>query len=145
MLIIGLGNPDRGDDGAGILVARRLSERGLQAVEHTGAPLDLLDMWAGKEQVAIIDAIVSAAPLGSIHVWDPLAVKLDKSFFQCSTHEFGLADTIELARVLDQLPPWLRIYGVEAAQFEAGADMSEDVIIATVKVAEQLEKFALEN
>jgi len=40
--IIGCGNLDRGDDAAGLLVARRLRALGVEAAEHSGEGLTLL-------------------------------------------------------------------------------------------------------
>lgn len=145
MLVIGLGNPDRGDDGAGILVARRLSEGGLQAIDHTGPPLSLLDIWHAGARVIVVDAVISGTLPGTIHVWDPGVTALNGSLFRCSTHEFGLADTIELARTLGKLPGWIRIYGIEAEHFEAGAQMSPQVFAAAIRVVEKIESLALQH
>ena len=101
-------------------MARRLRERGLNAIEHTGATLNLVDIWAATDHVIVVDAAVSGAVSGSVHVWDPWRDSLKSTVFRDSTHEFGLADTIELARALDRLPSWIRIYGIEATQFEPG-------------------------
>ena len=138
MLIIGLGNPDRGDDAAGILVARRLRERGLNAIEHTAATLNLVDIWASSDHVIVVDAVVSGAVSGSVQVWDPWQDSLKSTVFRASTHEFGLADTIELARALDRLPYWIRIYGIEATQFEPGTQPSQAVVSAAARVAEEI-------
>ncbi|MBV8550607.1 MAG: hydrogenase maturation protease [Acidobacteriaceae bacterium] len=140
MLIIGLGNPDRGDDAAGILVARNLREHGIKAVEHAGAMLALLDRWAVSERVIVIDAVVSGAAPGSIQVWDPWKVPLKRTLFRASTHEFSLADTIELARVLNRLPTWIRIYGIEANRFETGIEPSEEVVSAAKRVTVEIER-----
>ena len=138
MLIIGLGNPDRGDDAAGILVARRLRERGLNAIEHTGATLNLVEMWAAIDHVIVVDAVVSGAASGAVQVWNPRQDSLQNTLFRASTHEFGLADTIELARALDRLPSWIRIYGIEATQFEAGTQPSQAVVSAAARVADEI-------
>jgi hydrogenase maturation protease len=138
MLIIGLGNPDRGDDAAGILVARRLRECGIDAVEHTSTTLDLLDVWAASDRVIVADAVISRAAAGSIQVWDPWKLPLENAIFRASTHEFSLADTIELARALNRLPTWMRIYGIEAARLEAGAQPSPEIVSAVERVAEDI-------
>jgi hydrogenase maturation protease len=143
MLIIGLGNPDRGDDAVGILVARRLRERGLNAIEHTGATLNLLDIWAATDHAIVIDAVVSGGAPGSVHVCDPWRESLNSTTFRASTHEFSLADTIELARALDRLPSWMRIYGIEAMQFDAGSQPSPAVQSAAARLANEIEKTAL--
>lgn len=73
MLIIGLGNPDRGDDVAGILVARGLAERGIETVQHRGGTLDLIEIWDAASCAVVVDAVLSsAAPPGTVHIWDAL-------------------------------------------------------------------------
>jgi len=47
VLILGCGNPDRSDDAAGILVARRLRELGIPAEEFIGDAPELIDAWSG--------------------------------------------------------------------------------------------------
>jgi len=138
VLIIGLGNADRGDDAAGLLVARTLREHELHAIEHTGAPIDLLDRWSGHHQVVVVDAIVSGAAPGTIRSWDARATSLHACVFRSSTHEFGLSETIELARVLNRLPNWLRVYGIEGMQFDMGSSPSPEIWRAARNVTEQI-------
>src|SRR5215207_5591238 len=47
-----------------------------------------------------------------------------------STHAFGVADAIELARTLGRLPARLEIYTIEGADFTAGAGLSPPVAAA---------------
>lgn len=138
MLVIGLGNPDRGDDAAGILVARGLAAYGVKAVESPGGTLDLLEIWANNDKVVAVDAVYSNAAPGTIYVWDTLAARLPYHAFRSSTHAFGLADAIELARALDRLPKSVTIYGIEAAQFFPGTPPSSPVLLAVNSVIEQI-------
>jgi hydrogenase maturation protease len=91
--------------------------------------LDLIELWKGAEQVILIDAVLSGASPGTIHVWnDHIELKkLKHDTFRSSTHALGLADTIELAQVLDRLPKALIIYGIESTQFAAGTVPSREV------------------
>ena len=64
-LVIGIGNPDRGDDAVGSLVVRRLGGRvpsSVFLIERNGDALALIDDWAGSDAVVLVDA---AAPRGS--------------------------------------------------------------------------------
>src|ERR1017187_6168806 len=103
--IIGCGNIHRGDDGAGLLVARRLREMGSGDIEQGGEALSLIESWAGAEGVIVVDAVVSGKGPGEITVWDARAHPIPSGLWRGSTHHFGLAEAVELARVLDRLPP----------------------------------------
>ena len=138
MLIIGCGNPDRADDAAGLLVARRLRELGINAYEHSGEMLALIETWNGAPEVVMIDAVVSGAPPGTITVWDVWTAPLPPDRFRCSTHALGLTETIELARVLDRLPPRIFLYGIEGTNFSRGGAVSSEVAEAVELLAEQI-------
>jgi hydrogenase maturation protease len=137
-LIIGCGNTDRGDDGAGILVARRLRELGVDAVEHSGDGLALLDLWNSGDEVILVDATVSGAAPGTVSNWDPITHPLCAENYRCSTHAFGPWEAIELARALGRLPLRMEIYGIEAANFEPGSAPSREVLAAVDRVVDQL-------
>ena len=141
MLIIGCGNADRGDDAAGVLVVRRLRELGIPAVERSGEALELIETWSGDNAgraVILIDAVITGATPGTIQVWDARAAPVTREAFRCSTHSLGVAEAIELARAMDLLPAALRIYGIEAARFEAGAEPCVEVQRAAAEVADRI-------
>lgn len=142
-LVIGIGNRDRGDDAVGPLVSSRLKRRAghLNVVERTEAGLSLIDAWEGAGKVIILDAVRSGAAAGQIHRIDASAHSIPADFFHCSTHAFGVAEAIELARALCKLPPRVVVYGIEGAVFEAGAEMSAAVETA----ADELERLILKE
>ena len=137
-LILGCGNPDRADDSAGLLVVRKLRELGVDASKHSGDMLSLMDEWSGFDEVIIIDAMVSGAPSGAIAVFDARAAEVPRERFRCSSHEFGLAEVVELARSLARLPPKLTIYGIEAGNCDAGGTVSAEVVEAVERVAGEI-------
>ncbi|HLG98373.1 MAG TPA: hydrogenase maturation protease [Bryobacteraceae bacterium] len=138
MRIIGCGNTDRGDDAAGILVARRLAELGLDSIEHSGDGFALLELWHGADDVVLVDAIVSGAPPGTISPWDAGADPIKSQHCRCSTHVFGPAEAIEIARAVGRLPERIRIIGIEAVQFEPGSEPVPDVMQAVEDVVREL-------
>ena len=138
MLILGCGNADRSDDAAGLLVARRLRELGIDACEHGGETLALIEAWSECEEVIIIDAVVSGAPPGTITVWDARAAPWPAAEFRCSTHALGVAEAVELARVLGRLPSRLVVYGIEGTRFDPGAPPSPEVGEAVEQLARQI-------
>jgi hydrogenase maturation protease len=140
-VVLGIGNPDRGDDGAGPAVVRRL--RGLltdetELVEENGEAAALLARLEGAEAAFLVDACASGAPAGSVLRFDAAAAPLPQHTFGLSTHGLGLAEAIELARALRQLPPSCIVYAIEGACFESGAPLTPAVSDAVTEVAQRL-------
>ena len=138
MLIIGCGNEDRADDAAGLLVARRLRRQGIDAREHTGDMLGLIEEWSSDEGVTLVDAVVTGAAPGRITAWDARQAGIPHDAFPCSTHALGLAETVELARALNCLPRKLIIYGIEAINLETGGSLSPAVAAAVERLAQDI-------
>lgn len=140
-LVIGLGNPDRGDDAVGLHVARLVAALDLPDVvveEALGDTLELLDRWAGPASVVLADAAAPIATPGRIHRLDPLAGPLPRDLALGSTHAFGLAEAVELARTLGLLPRRMTIYAIEASCFDPGAALSPAVAAAVAAVAARI-------
>jgi hydrogenase maturation protease len=88
--------------------------------------------------VIVVDAVASGAPAGTVHRLDPVGDPLPAEFARGSTHAFGLAETIELARTLDRLPPRITVYGIEGTDFRAGDELSAPVRAAVDAVRLEL-------
>jgi hydrogenase maturation protease len=137
-LVIGVGNRDRGDDGAGRAVARRLAGCGLEVRECGGDAASLIHLWAGFDDVVVVDACRGAGPPGSVHRFGADAVERVATLRHASTHSLGVAAAIGLARALGALPPRLRIYAVEAGPDRDGEGLSPEVGRAVDAVVELL-------
>lgn len=137
-LIAGCGTEGRGDDAAGLLVARRLRELGLPAAEHSGEGLSLLESWTGAERVILVDAVRTGAEAGAVTVWDAHSGRLKREMFSVSTHAFGVAEAIEMGRALGRLPASLMVYGIEATRFEAGEPPQQAVLEAVERVVRMI-------
>jgi hydrogenase maturation protease len=139
--VIGVGNPWRGDDAAGLAVARLVRERAdprLHVVEHEGEATALLDLWAGADDVVVVDAASSGAPPGAVHRIDPVSEPIPAGLFSVSSHVLGVADAVELARAVGRLPARLTVYGIEGADFSLGARMAPQVVLAAREVADEI-------
>jgi len=143
-LVIGIGTYNRGDDAAGLAVAERVDAAGLPGVivrRLAGDQLGLLDAWAddtsGSDPVYVIDAMCSGSPVGTIARFDAVT-PLGTRFAHRGTHTFSLADVIELARALGELPEHLTGYGIEGACFDTGAPLSPSATMAVAEVASRL-------
>ena len=140
-VVIGIGNYYRSDDAAGILVARAIREQlasSATVIEETGEGAALQERWKGADTVFLVDAVHSGAPPGTIHRFDAVAQEIPRSMFHYSTHAFGLAEAVELCRVLKQLPRRMIIYGIEGKNFCAGLELSAGVPQANIAVAARI-------
>jgi hydrogenase maturation protease len=121
-LVIGIGNPSRGDDAIGPLAIERLEALDLPAaelltdfqlqVEHA---LDLL----GRREVVFIDAAASGPAPFSFESAGPAA---DAS---ATTHALSPAAVLEaFRRVTGEPPPAAFVLAVRGYEFELGAPLS---------------------
>ncbi len=141
IVVIGIGNPDCGDDAVGRLVARALRGRlpqGVRIEEADGVATSLLAQLDRVEAAYLIDACVSGAAPGALHRFDTSHAPLPAARFGVSTHGMGLADALELARALGTLPSLCVVYAVEGSRFAPGAPLSPAVAQALPLVAERL-------
>lgn len=112
MRIIGVGSPF-GADRFGWQVIENLNQQGLPAgielitLDRPGVALiDYFDV----DDVIIVDAIVSEDSPGKFYQLDASEINQREKAF--STHETGLAEAVSLAKVLNTLPKYLKIVGV---------------------------------
>lgn len=127
VLVIGIGNAFRSDDRAGLEVARRIPRTAndrLDVQEMAGNPLTLLDLWKGYNEVLLVDAVYSKSPPGTFQIINAVQQKIPAGLFNTSTHNMSVAEAIEMARNLNQLPEQLWVYGIEGENFQFGETLS---------------------
>lgn len=138
--MIGVGNVYRGDDGVGPAVAERIRSRGggidVRRCEQEASRL--LDAWNDAELALVVDAVSSGASPGTVHRFEPTREPIPSGSFRGSTHAFGVAEAVELARALGRLPARLVVFGVEGAVFEAREGLSPAVAAAVEPLVERL-------
>ena len=124
VLIAGMGNELRGDDGFGVAVARLLAERDLGAeitVREFGIGGVHLgqELLAGYDALLIVDAVHRSSEPGTIHLLEPEvpdlaglpdAVKRD---FLADMHWADPSRAMILAKALGALPSRVLILGCE--------------------------------
>lgn len=142
MKIVGCGNRHRGDDQAGILVVERLRKLGFEAEVHTGDALALIERWRSNDDVILVDAVVTGAPPGTVHVWDSnlagSGLPNVAGAAAVSSHGFDIAKAIELGRALGKFPTRLRVYGIQGQQFERTVEISPAVLTAIDSVVQRI-------
>jgi hydrogenase maturation protease len=139
VVVIGLGNPYRRDDGVGPYVVQRLRERELPGVvlaTTLGETTELMRLWEGAELAVVVDAIQAApAHPGRVHrltVVDPPGER------SRAAHGLDLGDAVELARVLGRMPARLVLYAVEVADVGYGEDLSPAVAEAATRLVDEI-------
>ena len=130
IVLIGVGNAYREDDGAGLAVIERLRgvvPEGIEIVPCEDEPSRLIDAWHGASAAVVVDAVSSGAAPGTLHRFDASEAAVPSRVFRSSTHAFGVGEAIELARALGKLPPRIVVYGIEGAAFGGGVSLSPPV------------------
>ncbi len=141
VLVIGLGNPDRGDDGIGAVVAQALVGRlppDVAVKVRRGDLLALIQDWEGFEAIVCIDAAAPMGVPGRICRVDLNSSELPRTLSFTSSHALGLPEAIELARSLQLAPRQIIVYAIESDSFGSCAPLTPAVAAAAHVVADQV-------
>jgi hydrogenase maturation protease len=145
--VVGFGNPDAGDDAAGLMAVREVRARlhgtaGVDVVE-AGPASKLLDLMDDVEAVVAVDAVrfpdgphrpgkvvrAEAGPAG-------LPAELGAAL---SSHGLGLADSIAIAGALGTVPDVVFL-GIEAEDVAMGKPPSQRVAAAIPELVGMIER-----
>lgn len=141
VLVVGLGNPDRGDDGFGARVVQDLAGRlppGVSVRAYQGDVLNLIDAWTGFDALICVDAAAPMQSPGRVHRIDLAEEALPRGMCFASSHAMGLAEAIDLARTLGQAPGDVVVYAIEGVCFDTGRVLAPEVAAAVAPVAERV-------
>lgn len=141
VVVVGVGNPLRGDDGIGPAVVEALRGRvpddTVLAVSD-GEPARLLDLWRDADTVIIVEALCSRPGRpGELRTLTP-AEAAGHARATASTHSLGLGECLALAETLDRMPPRLVVHAVEAADLGLGEHLSDAVRSALPELTERV-------
>ncbi|MBB4265104.1 hydrogenase maturation protease [Roseospira visakhapatnamensis] len=130
-LVIGVGQPHRGDDALGLAALERLAAAvpgdAVECRPHHGEGLGLMALWEGRSRVLVLDALEAGRPPGTL-----VRVTADDGppragLFRSSSHAFGVGEAVALARVLGRLPASLTLLGLQGETWRLGAPLSPAV------------------
>jgi hydrogenase maturation protease len=114
--IIGIGS-QFGDDAVGLQVARILAQAPPPCCEVIVADrpgADLIELLDDVDAAILIDAVRSGAPPGTLH--ELSFDELSRSTIRfVSSHELGVAASVQLARKLGRAPILGKVLGIEVA------------------------------
>ena len=125
ILILGIGNTIRGDDGVGIYLARKLRgilPRRFEIRESAAGGFDLLEAIYGYDKVILIDAIQTAnAEPGQVYHF--LLQDFQGSLRLSCSHSLGLSQVMEVGKkLMGESMPEVEVLAVEARRLN---DFSE--------------------
>ena len=95
VLVVCLGNPDRGDDAIGIMVANALVGRlpaDTTLLARSGDMTSLIEDWVHFDALVCVDAAASAGVAGRIHRIDLATDELPTEMSFTSSHAFDRID-----------------------------------------------------
>jgi len=131
VILLGLGNLLRRDEGLGIRALERLRAcytlpKTVQLVDGGTLGLELLSYLEGTERVLILDAVLTNGPPGTLL---RVAGEQIPSFFgmRTSAHEIALADLLAVMKLRGNEPRDLVLWGMQPAALEPGWELSEPV------------------
>jgi hydrogenase maturation protease len=125
VLVAGLGNEYRSDDGAGPAVAAYVSNA-VSGVDSKviGEPLDLIGAWDDADLAVVVDATRSGAPTGTVQIVDLGGGEdVDSSAGPVSSHGMDLPRVLRLARAMGHAPRRVVIVGIEGENFADGVGL----------------------
>ncbi len=142
MIVIGVGNEFRRDDGAGPAVIAELAARSLDGVTlavSDGEPTHLIDLWSGADHAAVIDTVRSEpSEPGRIREFGSIAEARPGT----SSHALGFGVAVRLGEALGRLPGTLRMYLIDGADFALGSGLCPPVERAVAEVADRVAALA---
>jgi hydrogenase maturation protease len=137
VVVLGVGNAHRHDDGVGVFVAQRVRREASNAVkvlDNMRDSVDLMEAWEDAETVIVVDAVSSGAKPGTIYKIEVGEHPLPEILCRYSSHNLSIGEAIGLSRALGTLPPRLLICGIEGTNFHLGSGLSPEVEVSAEKV-----------
>lgn len=141
IILIGIGDIHRQDDGVGSILIERLKPKLSASIPCIALSTDLtplLDYFERYSTVMIVDAIWTGQHLpGTCYRFmNQIDFNIQESP-AASSHGFGLQKILELAEITQALPDTLYIYGIEPKSVLYGATLSP-VVESALNELEQL-------
>jgi hydrogenase maturation protease len=128
VLVLGVGNTLLSDEGVGVRAVEALTQRWalppeVEVVDGGTAGMDLLDIFADRSHVIIVDAVRTGGPPGTV-----IRLEGDQvpALFgtRISPHQLGLSDVLAALQILEMSPRSLVVLGIEPASLDLGLELS---------------------
>lgn len=149
ILVLGLGNTLREDEGAGVHTVRHLANHypdtaGMRFLDGGTGGLQLVGELVDAVGLIVVDAANTGAEPGAVRLYPDSA--MDRFVARrrgWSVHDAGLPDMLVAARLMPEgIPPWRALVTLEPAGFEWQEHPSEPVAAAIPRAAEAVWRHA---
>ncbi len=139
-VVVGIGNPYRGDDAVGWAVIDGLKKKTqtIQLVKSQGDIAELIDIFSSYRVVILVDACQMNAPVGTWQRIDAHKQKIVEISPLTSTHGLSVTQAIALAKNISVLPPTLVLYVINGKNFSMNDGLSPAVAKSVEEVIQAL-------
>ena len=147
LTIIGCGNSNRTDDGAGVYVAQQLQKflrenikENVKIFDAGTGGIDVMFQARGSARLIIIDAGQTGSEPGTIYEVPGEELEREREV-SYSLHDFRWDDAIFAGRKIfkDDFPKDVSVFLIEAESLDYGLELNPKVKIAADKVIERLQ------
>ncbi len=129
--VIAVGNDLYGDDGVGNAVLHALEQisemKDVKLINGATDALGLINHFSETDHVIIVDAAQMGENPGTVRVFSKEEVKLKIKMDHLSVHGISLAETFDIAQVVDSLPEKITIIGIEPKNIGISQNLSDVV------------------
>ena len=131
--IIGIGNPLRNDDGVGIILLEKLSQRKkdfskkIEFIDGGTGGMNLLHYLSYFDVVFLLDAVNFNKNPGDIDFFKLDDIINENQNLSLSTHESDFSKIIQLSKKLNELPKNFFIVGIQPKDTSFGDKISEEI------------------
>ena len=131
VLVLGIGNVLLMDEGVGVRAVEEIDRRfrlpeSVETLDGGTSGIDLLPYIRNRDYLIIIDAVKSGHPPGTVVRVEGEDVPA-RFRTRISPHQLGLSDLLAAARLTDDLPKRMVLFGVEPKRLEMALGLSDDV------------------
>ncbi len=147
-LVLGVGNVLLSDEGIGVRIVEELEHRfrfpeEVEILDGGTSGIELLRYFDGRDNLIIIDAVRAGHPPGTVMRIEGADVPATFET-RITPHQLGLSDLLATAKLTDNMPANLVLFGIEPKSLETGLVFSPEVEGAVdkvvVHVAEELRR-----
>jgi hydrogenase maturation protease len=143
-IVLGVGNLLLKDEGIGIHVVQELQKRqlpnGVEVVDGATSGMNLLALFPEASRLIIVDCVKGGKEPGTIYKFTPDEVKKREWRLMTSLHDVNLADVLQLAEQMNEMPEEVVIIGVEPKELDYGVELSPELEAKLPQVIEEVFK-----